>query len=417
MLVRPLPPLRVVPGGTAPPLRVIPGGAGAPSELAEGDGHGGGALATIPAAPAVAGGRRRAAPRRRWVAAILALVVVAGLAVTGLVVAERPRTSAAPRTPATTASPGSVAPARPSPVVATIATGGFSYGMVAGAGGLWVAGSDEVTRIDPATDTVAARVPVATGSGPAAVAVGAGAVWAPVAVPGALWGIDPENNKVVAKIPLGGPLAGSISASATRDTVWVAAGAEVGTGAPASGGRLLRIDPRRKRVVADALGGVDRAPDIALPAAPVAIAADPSAAWVATARGQVLMVSGKRNRVAATIEAGGPLGFGQTIAVGSKGVWLADPFDEQIVRIDPRTRRVMARIPAGAVTTLAVTGDDVWALSSLGLVRVDPAQDRVVAIESGPDLRRARLVAADASAVWTAAWSSVSRIDPALVKP
>jgi hypothetical protein len=403
-VVRPLRPLRVVPEGTAPPLRVIPGGAGAPSELAEGDGHVGGAPATV---PAVAGGRRRAAARRRWLGAILALVVVAGLAVTGLVVAERPRISTAPRTPATTASPGSVAPARPSPVVATIATGGFSYGMVAGAGGLWVAGSDEVTRIDPATDTVAARVPVATGSGPAAVAVGAGAVWAPVAVPGALWGIDPENNKVVAKIPLGGPLAGSISASATRDTVWVAAGAEVGTGAPASGGRLLRIDPRRKRVVAD----------IALPAAPVAIAADPSAAWVATARGQVLMVSGKRNRVAATIEAGGPLGFGQTIAVGSKGVWLADPFDEQIVRIDPRTRRVMARIPAGAVTTLAVTGDAVWALSPLGLVRVDPARDRVVAIESGPDLRRARLLAADAGAVWTAAWSSVSRIDPALVKP
>ena len=406
-MVRPLRPLRVAAGGPAPPLRVIPGGAGAPSELAEGDGRATGTLVTLPAAPAMAGGRRRTAPRRRWMAAILALVVVAGLAATGLVVAERPRTSPAPKAPATTASPGSVAPARPSPVVATIATGGFSYGMVAGAGGLWVAGSDEVTRIDPATDTVAARVPVATGSGPAAVAVGAGAVWAPVAVPGALWGIDPESNKVVAKIPLGGPLAGSISVSATRDTVWVAAGAEVGTGAPAPGGRLLRIDPRRKRVVAD----------IALPVAPVAIAADSSAAWVATARGQILMVSGKRNRVAAPIEAGGPLGFGQTIAVGSTGVWLADPFDEQIVRIDPRTRRVMARIPAGAVTTLSVTGDDVWALSSLGLVRVDPARDRVAAIEPGADLRRARLLAADAGAVWTAGWSSVSRIDPALVKP
>ncbi|HET9560059.1 MAG TPA: hypothetical protein VFS70_23220, partial [Actinomycetota bacterium] len=216
----------------------------------------------------------------------------------------------------------------------------------------------------------------------------------------------PKHDKVVARIPLGGPLAGSISVSATRDTVWVACGAEVGAGSPASGGRLLRIDPRRKRVVAE----------IALPAAPVAIAADPSAAWVATARGQVLMVSGKRNRVAAPIEAGGPLGFSQTIAVGSSGVWLADPFDEQIVRIDPKTRRVMARIPAGPVTTLALTRDAVWALSSLGLIRVDPAEDRVVAIGSDPDLRRARLVAADAGAVWTAGWSSVSRVDPDLVR-
>jgi hypothetical protein len=41
----------------------------------------------------------------------------------------------------------------------------------------------------------------------------------------------------------------------------------------------------------------------------------------------------------------------------------------------------------------------------------------VAAIEPGADLRRARLLAADAGAVWTAGWSSVSRIDPALVKP
>jgi streptogramin lyase len=138
---------------------------------------------------------------------------------------------------------------------------------------------------------------------------------------------------------------------------------------------------------------------------------------VATAGGQVLMVSERRNRVAATIDAGGPLAFPQTIATGAGGVWLADPFDEQVVRIDPKTRRVMARIPAGAVTTLAMTGDAVWALSSRGLVRIDPATDRVVASASDPDLRGARLVAAGAGAVWTAGWSSVSRIDPDLVTP
>ena len=348
------------------------------------------------------------APRRRWVAAVIVLVLlVAGVAVAGRV-ADQPRAGTASTAPATTASPGSVAPARPSPIVATIGTDGFSFSMAAGAGALWVAGSDQVTRIDPATNSVEARIRVAaTGAGPAGVAVGAGAVWVPVAVPGALWGIDPETSKVTSKIPLGGPLGGAISVSAAGDTVWVACCGRSGTGASTSSGRLLRIDPRRKQVVAD----------IALNASPVAIAADASAAWVATASGQVLMVNPKRNRVAATINAGGPLGFDHTIAVGASGVWLADPFDEQLVRIDPATRRVTARIPAGAVTTLAVTGDAVWALSSLGLVRVDPAQDRVVAIESGPDLRRARLLAADAGAVWTAAWSSVSRIDPALVKP
>ena len=237
-------------------------------------------------------------------------------------------------------------------------------------------------------------------------AVGAGAVWVPVAVPGALWGIDPDEDKVTARISLGGPLNGAISVAATRDTVWVGAG-EADAGASAPGGRLLRVDPGRRRVVAE----------IALPAAPVAIAADSSATWVATASGQVLVVSPKRNRVTATIEAGGPLGFSQTIAVAAGGVWLADPFDEQIVRIDPKRRRVVDRIPAGAVTALAATGDAVWALAPVGLVRVDPAEDRVAAVASDRDLRNARLVAADATGVWTSGWSSVSRIDPDRVTP
>src|SRR5512132_1145010 len=422
-VVRPLRPLRVLPGGGAPPLRVIPGGAQAPGgtrapggtqappEPPDGDGHAPGrALTTITTRPLpVPGTRRRGVLRRRWLAAVLALVLLAGLAVTGRVVADRPRASTASTAVPTTAGPATAAgPVRPSPVVATIGTGGFSYGMVAGAGALWVVGSDEVSRIDPATNSVAARIPVAaTGSGPAAVAVGAGAVWVPVAGPAALWRIDPRSNKVTGRIPLGGPLHGSISVSAAGDTVWVACCGEARPGYPGSTGRLLRVDPHRKRVVAD----------IPLSATPAAIAADPAGAWVATADGQVLQVSRKRDRVVATIDAGGPLGFSQTIAVGSRGVWLADPFDEQVGRSDPKTRRVMARIPAGDVTTLAVTGDAVWGLSSMGLVRVDPARDRLAAVARDPDLRRARFVAADAGAVWTAGWSSVSRIDPHLVRP
>jgi hypothetical protein len=345
--------------------------------------------------------------------AVLVLVVLAGVALTGRLIADRSRERTASTAPATTAAatPGRTGgtrptPARPTPVVATIGTGGFSYSMTAGAGALWVVGSDEINRIDPASNSLTASIPVgATGSGPGGVAVGAGAVWVPVAVPGTLWGINPVTNKVTYKIPLGDPLRGSISVSTSRNAVWVACCGGSGTGASSSGGRLLRVDPRHKRVVAD----------IDLPASPVAVAADAGGAWVATADGQVLLVSERRNRVAETIDAGGPLGFSQTIAVGAGGVWLADPFDEQVVRIDPKTRRVMARIPAGAATTLTVAGDDVWALSSLGLLRIDPARDRVVATASEPDLRRARLVAAGAGAVWTAGWSSVSRIDPALV--
>jgi YVTN family beta-propeller protein len=342
------------------------------------------------------------------VAATLALVLVVGVAVTGRVVAGRPEAATVTTAPASTAAAGTAPVARRSPVVATVGTGGFAYGMAAGGGALWIAGSDQISRIDPATDRVTATVPVhVAGSGPDGVTFGAGAVWVPVAVPGTLWGIDPHSNKVTAKISLGGPLRGPISVTATHDAVWVACFGGQAAGTSASGGRLLRVDPRHRRVVAN----------IPLPASPVAVAADPSAAWVATASGQVLVVSQRRARVVATIEAGGPLGFSQTIAAGAGGIWLADPFDEQLVRIDPGIRRVVARIPAGAATTLAVSGNAVWALSSLGLVRVDPARDRVVAVAPDPDLRSARLVAAGGGAVWAAGWSSVSRVDPALVTP
>jgi YVTN family beta-propeller protein len=341
-------------------------------------------------------------------AGVLALALLAGLAVTGWVVAERPKAGPATTTPATIAAPPPVTPVQPSPVVATIGIGGLSYGMAAGAGALWVAGSDHVTRIDPATNSVEATIRVgATGSGPADVAFGPGAVWVPVAVPGAMFAINPATNKVTARISLGGPLRGPISVSATRGAVWVACCGESGAAASDEGGTLFRVDPRRKRVVAE----------IALPANPVAVAADPSAAWVATASGRVLQVSPKRNRVVGDVDAGGPLGFSQTLAVGAGAVWLADPFDAQVVRIDPKTRRVVARIPAGAATTLAVARDAVWVISSLGLLRVDPATDQVVATASDPDLRRARLVATTAGAVWTAAWNSVARIDPDLVAP
>ena len=354
-------------------------------------------------------------------AVVLALALVAGLVVTGRVLAERPQ-AAAPATPAPataapgTATPGTPAPSapapaptvpgQPSPVRATIEIGSVPSGMATGGGALWVAGSDHLARIDPATGRVAGTTPVGA-TGPAGVAFGGGAVWVPVAVPGALWAVDPQTGKVTARIPLGGPLRGPISVTATRGAVWIACYGATGPESTASGGTLLRVDPRRERVVAQ----------IPLPDQPVAVAADASAAWVATADGRVLMVSARRNRVVAAVDAGDPLGFSQPLAVGAGGVWLADPLDEQVVRIDPRTRRVVARIPAGAATTLAATQDAVWVISSLGLLRVDPAENRVVAVASDPELRRARLVAADAHAVWLAGWSSVTRVDPSRVTP
>jgi virginiamycin B lyase len=399
-------PLRALPPeGAGPPLRVVPDGDGdgAPPEP---DGGGDRPAAPDRRPPDAARGRRR--PRRRRGALVAAVVVglLATVAVAGRVGPGGSEPSPRPSAPATQAPPATSAPR--SAVVATIPTGGFPYGMAFGAGSLWVAGGDHVTRIDPAGNRVVATIPLSTSSGHAAVgpsglAFGAGAVWVPMAVPGAVWRIDPASNRVVARISLGGPLREAISVSATRGAVWIASRGE------GERGVLFRVDPARQRVVAE----------LALDGVPTAVAASPTAAWVATAGGRVLVVDARRNRVAGSVNTGGGplLGFSQTIALGGGGVWLAEPFAEQVVRIDPASRKVVARIQAGAATNLAVGQGAVWAVSSRGLLRVDIGERRVVAVVPASELRLTLLVTTGGGAVWAAGWNSVARIDPSLVAP
>jgi hypothetical protein len=412
---RPKRPLKVLPGGDrrlrslpdreAPPLKVLPGGDGATP--APGDGRQPARPSRRPPGhPRVPGLVRRR--RVLGVAVALALLVVTALS--GRLFSGVPATRGQPSRPAPTTAPAPPTTVQsPSPVVATIPTGGFPYGMAFGAGSLWVAGGDAVRRIDPASDRVVATIPVGTagtgpaGMGPSGVAFGAGAVWAPVAVPGALWQIDPASDRVVARIPLGRPLREAISVSAARGAVWVASRGD------GERGVLFRVDPARHRLVAE----------LPLDGVPTAMAANQAAVWVVTDTGRILVVDPKRNRVVHNVNTGGGplLGFSETIAIGAGGVWLAEPFAEQVVRIDPATRRVVARIPAGVATAVAVGQGGVWVVSSNGLLRIDPTDHRVLVAVPPAQQRLTLLVATGANAVWAAGWNTVARIDPAAVGP
>lgn len=400
-------PLRVLhPDGKGPSLRVVTDGDGAAPAPEDTEERGTGADRRPPGTA----GRRAWRPTRRRV---LVVTVVAGLlatiALAGRVGSGGQAPSPQPARPAqaTRPQPATTVP-RPQ-VVATIPTGGFPYGMAFGGGSLWVAGSDHVSRIDPASNRVEATIPFSAGGygraavGPSGLAFGAGAVWAPMAVPGSVWQIDPASNRVVARISLGGPLRETISVSVTRGAVWVAASGE------GESGVLFRVDPARQRVVAQ----------VRLDGIPTAVAASPTAVWVATAGGGVVQVDPKRNRAVGSVTTGGgpPLGFSQTIALGAGGVWLAEPFAELVVRIDPATRHVVARIPAGAATNLAIGQGAVWVVSSRGLLRIDPRRNRVVASVPAAKLRLTLLATTGGGAVWAAGWNSVSRIDPARVVP
>ena len=67
-------------------------------------------------------------------------------------------------------------------------------------GSVWAAGTDGVVRVDPATNSVVATIPVTDGAG--WTAASADAVW--VTTPTGLARIDPQTNTVTATIPLAG---------------------------------------------------------------------------------------------------------------------------------------------------------------------------------------------------------------------
>ena len=96
-------------------------------------------------------------------------------------------------------------------------------------------GASTVSRIDPRTNALIARVPVAAEV--AAVAVGEGAVWV-ASDNGTLTRIDPEANVATTTIDLGGALS---DVAVGAGAVWVA---NIGAR------NVARIDPKTNEVVA-----------------------------------------------------------------------------------------------------------------------------------------------------------------------
>ena len=78
-------------------------------------------------------------------------------------------------------------------------------------------------------------------------------------------------------------------------------------------------------------------------------------------------------------------GLGRSTQVAFGSVWLSETNTGQILRVDPRTRRVTARIPVGSEVSLAAGDGSIWAIPSEAgvpsspLMRIDPKTNRIVA--------------------------------------
>jgi YVTN family beta-propeller protein len=129
-------------------------------------------------------------------------------------------------------------------------------GIAVGEGAVWLGSALDVIRFSVSSHSVSKRIPLGVVI-PTAIAVGMGAVWV-AARPGfrccppervgtgTLTRIDPATNSVVATIPIGGNPAG---VAVGEGSVWIA---DPGTRS------VVRVDPKKDRVVRIRVGGRPR---------------------------------------------------------------------------------------------------------------------------------------------------------------
>jgi streptogramin lyase len=264
-------------------------------------------------------------------------------------------------------------------VIGDVAVGRDSTRVVYGQGAFWVVSPDAgvVARVDAHTKA-ATRFHI--GEDPYDVAIGAGALWVPDHDGRRLLRFDLESHAVRETRDLGLP---AISAGYGLRSVWLVV----------ADGRLLRIDPRtlrEKRSISDATMAIEGSePKLAFDRSSVwisspaessvaqidairrtvkkrtlfgatGISAGAGAVWVADNATAIWRFDGGRPR---RIHVGTQP---QDVAATSEGVWVADYGDQTLVRLDPRSRRVLARIKLHRAPVAVAAGNGVVGVVVLG---------------------------------------------------
>lgn len=224
-------------------------------------------------------------------------------------------------------------------------------GLAAGFGSLWVpcCGYKMLARVDLETNTITTTIPTTIGFREGSIATGAGSVWLMTNNRGTLSRFDPASDKVVAKISIA---TGSYGLTFGEGAVWVASTRH---------GTVARVDPDTNLVAAT----------IPVGTSPRFIAAGDGAVWVLNqSDGSVSRIDPTTNEVVATIEVGIP-GPGGDIAVGEGSVWVAsfdyplsriDPSTNQVVQQFYGPGGDAVRVGLGSVWLSNLREGNVWRL-------------------------------------------------------
>ena len=298
--------------------------------------------------------------------------------------------------------------------------GGAAAAVALAAGAVAVAGRDDdggtaprapaargaaLVQVDPRTGAVLRTVPA--GRTPGAVAAGEGAVWA----------ID-VDGQTISRVDARGAAATfatgatPVDLAAGAGALWVASGGPVG-GTQAAGPVatvLARIDPAtrtvRSRIRLPRSGGAttELAED--------RVAVEPDAVWAIAPDYAVVRIDPRTDRIVATIR-----GLqARAVAAGDGGVWVLG-MDGRIARIDRVRNRVATRgrVPASSVGGLAVGGGSAWvgAPADGAVWQVRPGPRLVMrTIDVGPGVGD---LAFGAGALWAVnpLRGTLTRVDPA----
>ncbi len=324
------------------------------------------------------GGARLSSCRSWPVRLFLKLAVVAG----ALAVAPTAGTTSAPK------------------ILATFRLASAPQAIVVGDGGLWVTTLRSVVRLDSRTDRVTRRVRLQPILG--AVATSGRRLWVarnPIVIDmgtrvrSQLWAVDSGSGQVDGE---------PIRFRGIADVASVAGALWVTNGDHAQYGRLFRVDPRRRAIVAT----------LKIPGGPAGVVAARGLLWVACSdTGYVYRVEPRSTTVTGKpIQAGKAL---LTLAAGRNRLWVGDSYAGAVNSVDLRKGTVVTRTKLPYVSDVAVGEGGIWATvdKPSELVRLDPSTGRTIG-RALPIPGTASGLAIGFGSIWVMTGDGVVRVQP-----